>query len=218
MLEKPWLRLLLVRHGQTLWNETGRCLGRRDLPLTPLGRESVTALASYVDFSGCREVYSSPASRAVETAGLLLNGSSRPVAIVEDLCEIDFGAWEGLTWREICLLRSKEWRSWQQDPIHSAPYQGESLGEVAGRMTRIYQEFLARHKDESVLVIGHGGSLNILLCELFRVPLNVLWAFDLQPASLSELVVYPEGPILTLLNCSPHVRLTSNSIRAAVLQ
>ena len=100
----------------------------------------------------------------------------------------------------------------------SAPYQGESLGDVATRITRSYREILALHQGESVLVIGHGGSLNILLCQLFGIPPSVLWAFDLQPASVSELLIYAEGPILTLLSCSPLVQLARTSARAAIVQ
>jgi broad specificity phosphatase PhoE len=215
LLDMPLLQLSLVRHGHTEWNESGRCIGRADLPLSSRGREAVRALASHVDFSTYRVAYCSPARRAMETAHLLLDQTSASLRPRTELVEIDFGTWEGLTWREICLDRSLEWRLWELSPVDSAPYGGESLGEVAARMTSICTELQDLHKGESVLVVSHGGSLNVLLCQLFQIRLGVLWSFDLQPASVSQLLIYPCGPIVGPLSCSPHVQLAATCARAA---
>ena len=202
---EPLLSLLLVRHGHTEWNETGRCLGRTDVPLSLRGRQAVAALGRHVDFSACSVSYCSPAQRAVETAQLLLNGAQTDVRIRENLREIDFGTWEGVPWRTIYNHRGEEWRSWNRDPTGQPPHSGESLDEVAARAFREYLEIRKHHEGESVLMIGHGGSLNALLCRLLGTPLSVRWRYRLRPASLSKVVVYPECPTLTLLNHSPGV-------------
>ena len=205
-------RLWLVRHGQTPWNASGRCIGRTDLHLNQFGRETVKVLKEYIDIEACDAIYCSPSNRAIETAQILTHGHSQSVIISKALREIDFGSWEGETWQNINKNHEMEWNTWKQDPVHSAPYGGESLEDVARRMAQLYRVFQESHAGQTILVVGHGGCLNIFLCTLFQIPLNVLWTFRLNPASFSDVVVSPQGPILVALNLVPHLNIKKHSI------
>jgi alpha-ribazole phosphatase len=200
---KENMRLWLVRHGQTEWNNAGFCLGHTDLPLNRLGRESAHKLQRQIDLDLCETVYCSPKARAIETAKIIIGSYHVPLEIERDLCEMDFGHWEGESWDAIHTKWIYEWDRWMKDPLYSAPYGGESLDEVSRRMAHFYRRLLHEHKEKTVLLVGHGGSLNIFLCGLFQVPLSVLWTFRLSPGSFSEVVIYPHGPILTILNQVP---------------
>ena len=193
-------RLWLIRHGQTAWNEAGRCLGRTDLPLSENGKEAVIVLSQTNVFSKCDKVYCSPALRAIETAILLKNGRRQQIEICEELQEIDFGRWEGLTWQDIIQSHFQEWVVWQKDPLNSAPYGGETLREVLTRIMKFLLNLNQNKNYQTVLLIGHGGSFNVLLSYLFGINLDVIWTFKLKPASLSEVLVYPNRSFLTLFN------------------
>ena len=147
---EPGLRLWLVRHGQTAWNASGLCLGRTDLPLNQFGRETVLALKNRIDINACDVIYCSPSKRALETARILIQGHSKPIRISRDLQEINFGTWEGKSWQYITENRYKEWIMWKQDPLHSAPYGGESLEDVAERMARLYRVLQEGHEGQTL--------------------------------------------------------------------
>ena len=209
---EPGLRLWLVRHGQTAWNASGLCLGRTDLNLNQYGVKMVKALKKHIDIVACDAVYSSPTKRALETARILTTGYSKPIQMSKDLQEVDFGVWEGQTWENITGHREKEWDMWRQDPVHSAPHGGESLEAVAMRMMHFYRTLLENHEGQTILIVGHGGCLNIFLCTLLQVPLNYLWTFRLNPASFSEIVVRPQGPMLVSLNIIAPLEHNGNSM------
>src|SRR5205085_6505924 len=95
------LMLVLVRHGETLDNRSGRLLGRSDPPLTPLGRVQARSLAATLTGESPATVLSSPLLRAVQTATLIADACAVGVAVDKRLVEIDYGAWERRPLREI---------------------------------------------------------------------------------------------------------------------
>jgi len=90
------LKIALIRHGPTVWNEEGRIQGQKDLPLSEAGRAKMAALAPPQGFEKTR-AYASPLGRAIETAKLL----GLDPAIDARLVEHHWGRWEGLTREEI---------------------------------------------------------------------------------------------------------------------
>lgn len=220
MLNKPLIRLLFTRHGLTPWNGEGRCLGRTDLPLCNEGKSAVRDLANSVNLDGITAVYSSPALRTIETARILMkNLHIKKVEIRDELLEIKWpDIWEGCTWSEIVSRYTDSYEAFASDPAGFSLDESESLSQVQARMVGFYRELLARHEGGAVLVVGHGGSLQVFLCYLFNVRLGPVWAFDLRPASISEIVVYPEGPVLRLLSYTSHFEPSSSLSRSQALQ
>jgi len=139
--------------------------------------------------------------------------TSRKLIINEDLREIDFGTWEGLPWKNIIERRQSEWNTWKNDPYFSNPYNGESLHNAEVRIIDFYSSLLQEYIGQTVLLVSHGGILNIFLSYLFQIPLSVIWTFKLNPASFSELIIYPNGPELTILNYSPNTPFKDMYIR-----
>ena len=66
---------------------------------------------------------------------------------------------------------------------------------------------LSEHLGHTVLLVAHGGILNVFLCFLFGIPLNVIWTFKLSPASFSEVFIGFDGPTLTILNYGPNISI-----------
>ena len=101
-------RISLVRHGQTTWNEQGRFCGHTDIPLSTTGRKQARKLASFLQHRPIAAIYSSDLSRARETAEIIAR--KRPIdSIVSPAWrEINFGAWEGLTYEEIAASSGEQ--------------------------------------------------------------------------------------------------------------
>ena len=91
------MKLYLIRHGQNDWNLEGKIQGRTDIPLNKTGLEQAAMLAKGMEHRPVTRIFSSPLKRALQTAQIIGESRKAPVEIVEDLQEVDFGRWEGLT-------------------------------------------------------------------------------------------------------------------------
>jgi 2,3-bisphosphoglycerate-dependent phosphoglycerate mutase len=143
--------LLLARHGETDWNRELRIQGSSDTALNETGRRQAHALSSELSDVELDAVYASDLRRARETAEIVAAGRGLDVRIDEDLRERGFGSWEGLTRAEI----AERFPDLQH---HDGETDGELLGRVLGAIGRI----AAAHDGQQVLVVSHGGALNAL--------------------------------------------------------
>jgi glucosyl-3-phosphoglycerate phosphatase len=151
--------LLLARHGETDWNRDGRWQGQSDTPLNELGREQARELAESLD--GIDAVYSSDLARARETAEIVAARLGVEVKVDERLRERSFGAWEGLTMEEIEGRYAQAHVRWRAGEGHGAD-DAEPFDAFAARVHSFLEEVLRRHPDETVLVVGHGGSIRVI--------------------------------------------------------
>ena len=165
-------RLILARHGQTEWNSVTRYQGKTDVPLNELGRLQAARLAARLSSWGPERFFTSPLSRALETAEIVRAGllmEEKPVlAVLGDLAEIDFGDWEGQTIPEIEENYGKLYRDWREDPSRIIPPGGESFPKVLMRVGRAFKEILAGPA-ERILVVGHGGIMRAALVCLLSI-------------------------------------------------
>ena len=167
-------RLLLVRHGESTWNATGRWQGWADPPLSDLGRaqaEAAAPAAAPVD-----AVVSSDLQRARETAELMAAVLEVDGLHVEpDLRERDVGDFTGLTRAEI----EERWPgalSGVAASIARDPRFGESVEQLASRVNGGLARLAARFAGQRVLVVTHGGVVR-----------NLERAFGIEPEPLPNL-------------------------------
>ncbi|OGO35169.1 MAG: alpha-ribazole phosphatase [Chloroflexi bacterium RBG_16_57_11] len=206
-------RLLIVRHGQTDWNTSGRFQGQTDIPLNQTGVRQAQAIAELLSTEKPEVIYTSDLTRAWKTAEIIhgaLPKERRGQLIAEPrLREMCFGMWEGLTYGEIQARQPRVLQRWESDLKHNAPPGGETLLELAARVEAAYASILAAHPGGTVLLVAHGGPLQLLIAQALGMPAGRFWQLHLSNASLSELRVYPEGAMLNLLNCTEHLRVSS---------
>ena len=206
-------RVWLVRHGMTDWNEQGRFCGRSDILLSAQGREQAQWLAIHLHslIPHPVSVYSSDLLRARETAETIASSSGIPVVISQQLREIDFGDFEGLTYQEV-ETRFPDHLGFFTEPEKYAPLHGELLTDVVQRtqyaLTSLLHELPASH---DIILVSHGGALRALLCSLLGMPLRRQWQLRIDTASISavDLSFDDDGSLLAtllLLNMSENIR------------
>jgi len=206
------MRLLLAPHAPTDWNAQGRYQGWTDTPLSEIGWQQAALLARRLLKERIDACYASDRRRAGETAATIAEARNLTVTQDPRLREMNFGAWEGLTYGEICQADRPSLLAWEADPMQVAPPDGETLGQVAGRVASFLEavaEIGAAAQDShcrTLLVVAHRGSLRVLLCLSLRLPPSAWWQFHLTPASVSELLCFPEGAVLNFLNDTHHLR------------
>jgi probable phosphoglycerate mutase len=151
--------LLLVRHGETDWNRDGRWQGHSDTHLNEVGREQAARVAGELD--GVDAVYTSDLARARETADIVAARLGLPVRLDERLRERSFGAWEGKTGPEIEVEFRDAHARWLAGEGPGAE-DAEVFADFAARVQGFLADVLARHPDETVLVVAHGGSIRVI--------------------------------------------------------
>ena len=122
------MRVILVRHGETIWNEEQRYQGASDPPLSERGELQARRLAARLASESIGLIYSSDSTRALQTADQIAAHHGRQVRADPRLREMDFGDWEGLTYSEIRERYPQALARWQGDPLATSPPGGESLG------------------------------------------------------------------------------------------
>jgi broad specificity phosphatase PhoE len=156
---RPVTDLLLVRHGETDWNRDGRWQGHSDTHLNEVGREQAARLAGELD--AVDVVYSSDLARARETAEIVAQRLGLDVRVDERVRERSFGAWEGKTGREIEAEFRDAHTRWLAGEGPGAD-DAEPFASFAARVQSFLTDVLARHPDETVLVVAHGGSIRVI--------------------------------------------------------
>ena len=199
-------RLILARHGETVWNTSHRFQGTVDVPLSERGHAQAAALAERLAGEPLQAIYASNLRRAWDTAAAIAIRHGLAVSTEPRLQEIGFGHWEGLTYEEIQQRDPHTLARWLQDPMQAAPAGGEDMAAFVARVQALLDELRARAEADVVLLVAHGGPLQVLLCLALGLQPRARWQFRLDPASVSELYLYREGAILTLLNDRHHLR------------
>lgn len=156
------MKVYLLRHGRTAYNEEGRYQGRRDIPLSAAGEARLVQAA----FSP-ETVWVSPLSRARRTAEILFPGARQETEA--DLTEMDFGAFEGRNYRE--MEKDRAYRAWVEGGCEGRCPGGESLDEFRRRVRRAFAALLERAEDgrEAAVVVAHGG-VQMAVLEGFALP------------------------------------------------
>jgi|SRR5271157_266622 len=199
------MRLILVRHGLTEWNSSGRFQGHSDIPLSEMGRQQAEALAARLSSEHIHTIYASDLERAQATARIIAARQQCTPTSDAHLREISFGAWEGLTYDEIRRRDPAALSRWEANGQEVTPPGGETLGQLVWRVQPAMDEIRARHVDETVLIVAHGGPLQVLLCLSLGLAPSMYWQFHLAPASISEVAFWPAGAMLNLLNDTCHL-------------
>ena len=161
--------LYLIRHGRSTWNAEGRVQGEADAPLDNTGREQARKLAHKLQDIDFDAFYSSPLSRASETAKIVAEPHDLPITFDERLMERSFGAWTGKLAAEIDEEMKKPlYSNWRLN----GPPDGESQTQIANRAMAVFNEIIAAHIDQTIAVVSHGGLLNAYLLHLIGLPLE----------------------------------------------
>jgi broad specificity phosphatase PhoE len=197
------MRLLLARHGETDYNREWRFQGRSDLGLNRVGRQQAEGLRQRLSQEPLDLIYASNLKRAAETAEIIARGRGLRVEFRENLAEISFGKFEGLTHDEI-VERYPDWRPGDFD---FTAYGGESLEQLAQRIKAFGKELRGDNPDDAdILIIAHAGSLRVLLCVLLGMDIENWRRFSLAPASLTVVEDFRGEPVLILLNDVSHLK------------
>ncbi len=201
-------QLYLVRHGETEWNKQLRYQGHADINITDVGREQAKLLAKRLMKEDFDHFYASDLSRAFETAEIIAKPHQKEVIKLPELRETNFGLWEGLGYSQIQQQFPQILENWISDPVSTRLPEGESLGDVVSRVSAGINKLMEQHKDQRILIVGHGGINRVVLALALGMDVSQYWRIRQDNTALNIIDYYDGKEIVTLLNDTNHLKRT----------
>jgi len=187
-------RLILVRHGDTEDEETRKIYkGTLDIPLSEKGRSRIERAGTFLSRFPLDHVYTSALSRCIESGSIIARFHGLPIKPVEELNEIHFGLWQGLSFDEISRIYPDDFRQWLTDPEAHSPPEGETLRDAKRRIENAVNGIITGNRGRNVAVVAHGGVLRILLCSVLDLKLSLLFRLGQDYGGISIIDVYDDN-------------------------
>lgn len=193
-----------VRHGQTIMNRHQRYQSWSDSPLTEYGELQIAALAQRLHRIPFQVALVSPTGRTCATACRIIETRSS-VRFIEapNWAETHHGRWEGLTYQEVHERFPEQVQArFSQGADGKAP-DGESLAEVAERVTRAWNDLLNSYPGGRVLIVTHATPIQLVLCATFGLLPTDHWRWRIDLGSVTCLDVYQSATIVRMINEVP---------------
>jgi broad specificity phosphatase PhoE len=184
------VEIVLARHGETEWSRDRRHTGRTDIPLTDNGRRQAGVLGDALAGRSFARVLSSPLSRALDTSREA--GLGDRAELTGDLCEWDYGEYEGITTAEI-RTRRPGWNLWRD----GCPG-GETAADVGRRVDRVLDSLAGLEGDAALF--AHGHVLRVLTARWLGLGPEAGALFKLDTGTLSALGYERETRVITRWN------------------
>lgn len=189
-------KLTLIRHAALQSSLNGCYVGRLDVPLSESGKQHAEHLANRLRLAEIDALWCSPARRARETAKPLKKAAKLESLVMDDLNEVNFGRWEGLTFEQIRSVDPELVNDWAELKEGFCFPEGESHSDFQGRIDTIAQDIANCHQNHLALVT-HGGVIRRLLCKLIGWPAKDYLKINIQRGGFATLNLYAEGAVLT---------------------
>ncbi len=205
------MRLILARHGQTDWNKERRIQGRTDLDLNETGRAQAEMLAQALKDETVHAIYSSPLTRARDTAEAIARFHGAQVTVLDGLQEIDAGEVDGLTYLEMWEQHNEFLRQWIDDCSSIAPPGGCSLPELQDEVWGAIQHIVRKHnagagEPQTVVAVAHFFPIVITVSKVLSIPLSECRRLRMDVASITTLEFDTHITVLTSWNDTCHLR------------
>jgi broad specificity phosphatase PhoE len=197
------MRLILIRHGETLWNKEGRIQGISDIELSEAGIEQARRLALSLKDSDIGTIHASPLKRAYRTAEIINSFHQKKIEVHPQLTEMDQGDFEGLTFKELMACEKEFLHRWIADPASVRMPRGESLAELQTRAWQPIEKMI--ESSQNALVVAHNFTIAAILCRLRNISLSEFRSTCVDNAS-KTLINIREGEVhVEVMNDRSHL-------------
>ena len=205
-------RILAIRHGETAWNVDTRIQGHLDIPLNDTGLQQARWLAqALAERDALHAIYASDLSRAHVTAQTIAEAAGLAVSTHPGLRERSFGDFQGRTFAEIEAELPEHAQQWRKrSPEWAPPGNGESLIALRERVLATVDELAARHVGEQIVLVAHGGVMDVLYRAATRLDMQAARTWQLPNTAVNRLLWTPEG--LSLVGWADTTHLDGQSL------
>jgi broad specificity phosphatase PhoE len=164
------MQLILIRHGETLWNKERRIQGTSDIELSEAGIEQARLLSLSLKDEPIGAIHASPLKRALKTAEIINEFHHKEIQTHSDLMEMDQGDFEGFSFKELMACEKDFLNKWIADPASVRMPNGESLNQLQNRAWRTLESII--NQEENALVVAHNFIIAAILCRIRKISLS----------------------------------------------
>ena len=199
--------IIIIRHGETEWNKTGRFQGHSDVPLSAEGRAQAAMLGENLAVDHVDAIYASDLTRAMETAAPLAQRFGLEVISDPQLRELNFGAWEGRNFNDVNAENPNAMKNFYTDPEQADIPESEPFPEFQRRIAGRVREIVAQERGKRIVIVSHGASIRILLADLLSMPIRSIWHLSQLNTAVNKIRFEDDGfAVVTLMNDTSHLR------------
>lgn len=198
-------RLFIVRHGQTAWNKEKVFRGRVDIPLNEQGFKEAEAVAEAIKHEKIAFIYSSPLSRAVQTAEPTAKMNGIETVKLEGITDMNFGVWEGRRLEDVEKEDSERYRLWVEKPHELEIPNGETLFQVQTRALKTIKEITKEHPNDSVMLVSHRVVCKLLVLGLMGLGPDKFWNVQQDTACINLFTIKEGRTIMFKTNDTCHL-------------
>jgi len=200
-------RLILIRHGQTVWHSDGveRAEGRAEVDLDEVGVRQARATAARLSAWEISAIYSSPLKRAFTTASILAARRGLTAQPEPSLIDIDYGRWQGMTHPEAKADDPKIYDTWLKRPHQVTFPGGEGLADVRKRAVSAVETLTSRHGNQTVVLVSHKVVIKVLLCHFLGLADTHFWRFQQGFCAVNVVEVDGGSATVHLINDACHL-------------
>ena len=204
-------KLILARHGETVWNVEKIYRGRTDVNLDEVGIKQAELLGKYLSNWKLEAIYSSPLKRALDTANIVARYQKIGVHVAEGFIDFDYGEWQSLPEEEAKRLYPTLHNEWHNNPHKVKMPGGESLEDVRKRAVAIVNDVLPKYQG-SILLVSHRVVNKVLICSLLGLDNSHFWNINLDVGGIT-IFNYVDGRfVLTRHNDTSHLKELQKSV------
>jgi broad specificity phosphatase PhoE len=198
-------KLILARHGETVWNVEKIYRGRTDVNLDEVGIKQAELLGKYLSNWELEAVYSSPLRRALDMANIIDRYQKIGVHIAEGLIDFDYGEWQSLPEQEVKRLYPALHNEWHSNPHKVKMPGGESLEDVKRRAIKVVNDVFSKYQG-SVVLVAHRVVNKVLICSLLGLDNSYFWNIKQDVGGIT-IFNYEDGRfVLARHNDTSHLR------------
>jgi len=187
------MNIYLLRHGETEENKNKFYYGKLDVSLNENGKAQALKAKEFLKEVNFNKVYTSERLRTKETAKLAVDERFNNFIADKRINEMDFGEFEGKTYKEIQRLYPKEYETWSNNWMGFSPPGGESYLMLYNRVKEFMAE-LFKEQSNNILVVTHGGIIRTIFCYVLGENLDNFWKFSSKNCDIS-LIKYEYGNV-----------------------
>ena len=194
------IKLILVRHGKTTCNEKGVLSGLTDSVLSETGKLQSQKIADYLKYTNIDKIYTTPFKRTKETIEKLAETKNIKVEESSQLNEINFGDFEGLSFKDIEKNHPEEVQKMIKDGDKYKYPNGESLEDTFVRVKKEINNIINNNENYTILICSHGGTIRNIISYLLSGDYKYHWNFKIDNGSITEIEINNNFAVINKLN------------------
>lgn len=186
-------QIILASNGNTPWDKDKIFQGSKDIPLDDLGREEAWAVGKWLKDENIHAVYTSPLSRARDTAIAIARHHNLEVLDLPGLADLSYGDWDGVPWKEVKVKYADLYRQWEAAPHTVCLPNGEPLAVLRTRALGAVEEVVQRHPDQTVLFVAHRAVNKVLIAAFIGLDNSNFWRIAQDTTGINRFHLLEDG-------------------------